>query len=81
MLVLVAISTSFRMALRSTGSPENVMVVQRGAQSELNDACSRESANPIMVDQRIARDAQGRVLASPRSWSSTTCRDARTARA
>ena len=41
------------------------MVVQRGAQSELNDACSRESANLIMVDRRIAHDAQGRVLASP----------------
>ncbi len=65
MLVLVAISNGFRMALRTTGSPENVMVVQRGAQSELNDACSRESANLIMVDHRIARDAQGRVLASP----------------
>ena len=39
MLVLIAISNGFRMALRSTGSPENVMVVQRGAQSELNDAC------------------------------------------
>ena len=65
MLVLVAISNGFRMALRSTGSPGNVMVVQRGAQSELNDACSRESANLIMVDHRIARDAQGRVLASP----------------
>jgi putative ABC transport system permease protein len=65
MLVLVAMSNGFRMALRSTGSPENAMVVQRGAQSELNDACSRESANLIMVDRRIAHDAQGRVLASP----------------
>jgi putative ABC transport system permease protein len=65
MLVLVAMSNGFRIALRSTGSPENAMVVQRGAQSELNDACSRESANLIMVDRRIAHDAQGRVLASP----------------
>jgi putative ABC transport system permease protein len=65
MLVLVAMSNGFRMALRSTGSPENALVVQRGAQSELNDACSRESANLIMVDRRIAHDAQGRVLASP----------------
>jgi hypothetical protein len=31
MLVLVAISNGFRMALRTTGSPENVMVVQRSA--------------------------------------------------
>ena len=65
MLVLVAMSNGFRMTLRSTGSPENAMVLQRGAQSELNDACSRESANLIMVDRRIAHDPQGRVLASP----------------
>ena len=47
MLVLVAMSNGFRMALRSTGSPDNIMVVQRGAQSELNDACSREQASLI----------------------------------
>jgi putative ABC transport system permease protein len=65
MLILVAMSNGFRVALRSTGAPDNAIVVQRGALSELNDACSRESAALIMVDGRIARDAEGHPLASP----------------
>jgi putative ABC transport system permease protein len=65
MLILVAMSNGFRVAVRSTGAPDNAIVVQRGAMSELNDACSRESAALIMVDGRIARDNEGHPLASP----------------
>ena len=32
MLVLVAMSTGFRTALRATGSPDNAIVIQRGAE-------------------------------------------------
>jgi hypothetical protein len=35
----------------------------------------------IMVDSRVARDDQGKPLASPEIRSSTTCRAARTAAA
>jgi len=65
MLVLVAMSTGFRTALRATGSTENAIVIQRGQNSELTSGFSRDNANMIMVDGRVARDDQGKPLASP----------------
>jgi putative ABC transport system permease protein len=64
-IILVAMSAGFRLALRSTGSTENGIVVQRGAQGELTSGFSRDEANRILVDDRIARDADRRPLASP----------------
>jgi putative ABC transport system permease protein len=65
MLILAAMSNGFRVALRSTGSPDNMIVIQRGANSELTSGFSRDNASMIVVDDRVARDAQGRPLASP----------------
>ena len=65
MLVLAAMSNGFRVALRSTGSPDNMIVIQRGANSELTSGFSRDNASMIVVDDRVARDAQGKPLASP----------------
>jgi putative ABC transport system permease protein len=65
MLVLVAMSNGFRVALRSTGSTDNAIVIQRGTTSELTSGFSRDNANTIMVDARVARDEEGRPLASP----------------
>ena len=65
MLILVAMSNGFRVALRSTGSADNAIVIQRGATSELTSGFSRDNASMIMVDNRVKRDAQGRPLASP----------------
>jgi putative ABC transport system permease protein len=65
MLVLVAMSNGFRVALRATGSTENAIVIQRGQNSELTSGFSRDNANMIMVDSRVARDDQGKPLASP----------------
>ena len=65
MLVLVAMSTGFRTALRATGSPDNAIVIQRGQNSELTSGFTRDNANMIMVDSRVARDDQGKPLASP----------------
>jgi len=58
-------SNGFRTALRSTGSMENAIVIQRGQNSELTSGFSRDNANMIMVDSRVARDDQGKPLASP----------------
>jgi putative ABC transport system permease protein len=65
MLVLVAMSTGFRTALRATGSPDNAIVIQRGQNSELTSGFTRDNANMIMVDSRVTRDDQGKPLASP----------------
>jgi len=65
LLVLTAMANGFRVALRSTGSPENAMVTQRGSTGELTSGMTRDNASMIMVDPRVARDAEGRPLASP----------------
>ncbi len=65
MLVLVAMSNGFRAALRSTGETDNAIVIQRGTTSELTSGFSRDNAAMIMVDDRVARDGQGRPMASP----------------
>ena len=65
MLVLAAMSNGFRVALRSTGSLDNAIVIQRAATSELTSGFSRDNANMIMVDGRVARDTDGKPLASP----------------
>jgi putative ABC transport system permease protein len=64
-IVLVSMASGFRLALRSTGSTENGIVVQRGAQGELTSGFSRDEASRILVDSRVARDTDRRPLASP----------------
>jgi putative ABC transport system permease protein len=62
--VLMSMSAGFENALRSTGRPDNAMVVQRGSGSELTSAVPLAHRNMIMVDDRVARDARGQPLAS-----------------
>ncbi len=64
-VVLLAMASGFRLALAATGIAENGVVVQRGSNSELTSFFSREQANLIMVDSRVARGSDGRPLASP----------------
>ncbi len=65
LLVLTAMANGFRVALRATGSTQNAIVTQRGSTAELTSGMSRDTANTILVDSRVARDGQGRPLASP----------------
>jgi putative ABC transport system permease protein len=65
LLVLTSMANGFSVALRGTGSPENAIVTQRGSTGELTSGFTRDNASMIMVDSRVARDAQGRPLASP----------------
>src|SRR3954447_20621860 len=65
LLVLTAMANGFRVALRATGSPLNAIVTQRGSSSELTSGFSRDNASTIVVDSRVARDADGKPLASP----------------
>jgi len=62
--VLMSMSEGFRYALRATGRTDNAMIVQRGSASELTSAVPLDDRNRILVDDRIARDADGRPLAS-----------------
>lgn len=62
--VLMAMSEGFAATLRSTGRTDNVMIVQRGSASELTSGVPLEHRNLIVVDDRIARAADGRPLAA-----------------
>jgi putative ABC transport system permease protein len=64
-VALMAMRTGFQHALRSTGLPENAMVVQRGSASELTSWVSIDHRNKIVVDPRVAVGQDGRPLASP----------------
>jgi putative ABC transport system permease protein len=62
--VLMSMSEGFKAALRTTGRTDNAIIVQRGSSSELTSAVPLADRNMIVVDDRVARDAQGQPLAS-----------------
>ena len=47
------------------GRTDNAMIVQRGSGSELTSGVPLEQRNQIIVDDRVARGADGQPLASP----------------
>ena len=65
LIALTAMANGFSVALRSTGSPDNAIVTQRGSGSELTSGFSKDNASMILVDSRVKRGNDGRPLASP----------------
>jgi len=63
-VVIASMSAGFRIALSSTGSDNNAIVVQQGSMSELTSWINIANVQTILTDPRIARDAQGTPLAS-----------------
>ncbi len=63
-VALLAMQTGFRLALRSTGSPLNGIVTQRGSTSELTSWINTPDAQVIHVDPRVARARNGKPMAS-----------------
>jgi len=63
-VALLAMQNGFRIALRSTGSPLNGIVTQRGSTSELTSWINIGDANVIEVDPRVARDSESKPMAS-----------------
>jgi ABC-type lipoprotein release transport system permease subunit len=62
--VLMSMSEGFKAALRSTGRTDNAIIVQRGSASELTSGVPIEHRQMIIVDDRVARGADGQPLAS-----------------
>ena len=60
----LALASGFQKALVGTGSPNNVIVLRTGADSELSSGLSRDAANILRALPEIATDAAGRPLAS-----------------
>jgi putative ABC transport system permease protein len=65
LVVLLAMAHGFALTLRATGRTDNAMIVQRGSGSELTSAISLAHRNLLVVDQRVARGADGQPLFSP----------------
>jgi ABC-type lipoprotein release transport system permease subunit len=64
-IAMLALANGFRMALVRTGSPENVLVLRKGADSELSSGISRDNAAIIAALPQITAGADGRPLVSP----------------
>jgi len=64
-VAMLALAGGFRATLARTGSPDNVVVLRRGATSEMESGVPRESARLIAADPRIASGADARPLVSP----------------
>jgi putative ABC transport system permease protein len=67
--VLMSMSEGFLTALRSTGRPDNAIIVHRGTASEMTSEVRLEQRKTILNDDRLARGPDGEVLAS---WESVT---------
>lgn len=64
-LVLLSMLQGFMTALRSTGSRDNAIVIQRGSPAEVTSALTREQVQVLSQAPQIERDARGLPLASP----------------
>ena len=63
-VTLLAMENGFRIALRSTGSPLNGIITQRGSTSELTSWINVADAQVIAVDPHVARDSNGKPMSS-----------------
>jgi ABC-type lipoprotein release transport system permease subunit len=61
----LALANGFQTALVRTGSPGNVLVLRKGADSELSSGLTRENASIIASSPHVAAGADGRPLISP----------------
>jgi len=62
---MLALANGFRAALARTGSARNVLVLRRGADSELASGVGRNEFSIIAASPHVASGPDGRPLASP----------------
>ena len=65
LVLALALANGFQAALVRTGSPDNVIVMRKGADSELSSGVSRDAANILRALPDVAPGADGRPLVSP----------------
>ncbi len=62
---MLALANGFAAALTRTGSDSNVLVLRKGADSEMSSGLDRAAVSTLTASAHIARGADGRPLASP----------------
>jgi putative ABC transport system permease protein len=67
-VAMLALANGFVAALVKTGSSDNVLLLRRGADSELSSGIPREAINIIAASPHIAAGADGRPLMSPETY-------------
>jgi len=65
---MLALANGFKSALTRTGSDQNVLVLRRGADSELSSSMERQSASILAASPHIATGADGRPMVSPETY-------------
>jgi ABC-type lipoprotein release transport system permease subunit len=67
-VAMLALANGFIVALTKTGSSDNVLLLRRGADSELSSGIPREAIGIISASPHIATGADGRPLVSPETY-------------
>ena len=67
-VAMLALANGFIAALVKTGSADNVLLLRRGADSELASGIPREAISIISASPHIATGADGRPLVSPETY-------------
>jgi ABC-type lipoprotein release transport system permease subunit len=67
-VAMLALANGFVAALVKTGSADNVLLLRRGADSELSSGIPREAVSIIASSPHIATAADGRPLVSPETY-------------
>ena len=67
-VAMMALSNGFQAALVNTGSPDNVLVLRKGAGAEMNSGLSRHTVNILSNFPFVAKDEDGRPLASAETF-------------
>src|SRR5690606_26376128 len=65
LVALLAMAEGYRQTVSNTGNDETAIVLRGGSSAELNSVVDREAITVIERAPQIARDAEGRPLASP----------------
>ena len=67
-VAMLALANGFIAALVKTGSSDNVLLLRRGADSEMSSGIPREAISIISASPHIAIGADGRPLVSPETY-------------
>ncbi len=67
-VAMLALANGFVAALTKTGSADNVLLLRRGADSELSSGIPRDAIGIISASPHIATGADGRPLVSPETY-------------
>jgi putative ABC transport system permease protein len=62
---MLALANGFAVALTRTGSEQNVLVLRKGADSEMSSGLERDAITALTASPHIARGPDGRPMASP----------------